>query len=181
MDEKWLESWGNFLIQAARSQRTAKDFFQWLSEGAPPKKAPGATNGLEAWTRLVMPFMPPQAPSGEPDMASRMNDATRQMQAAYSDWISMMGMVPKREYDELAEKHDRLKAKLEEKEETIRQLGQLLALKSTFDAGVTNPLQDMLKSQGEAFQKMMKNCFGVTSTPTQAKGNEQDDDPESTD
>lgn len=179
MDDKWLELWGNFLIQAARNQRASRDFFHWLSEGAPTRRAPDEAPGLAAWMRMFVPFMP--ADFSETETNTRMDETARQWQTAFREWVAMMGVVSKREYDELVERCERLEAKLDEKEETIRQLGQLLALKSTFDAGLTTPLQEMLKSQGEAFQKMMQNCFGVTSTSTHAKGNEQDDGPESTD
>lgn len=168
MDDKFLEFWGNFLIQMARGQKQTNEFFKMMQTGfgaAPGKQKtsfPGFDEMFAAWRKMY----------GIDQYADRTNEYVKVAERTFEEFLktsreyfSMMGIVPKDEHLSLVEKYEKLKEKCNEQEETIKHLKMLLSAKGIAPKAITGQLEKMAKSQGEMFVKMMSDFNEYFNTP----------------
>jgi tetratricopeptide (TPR) repeat protein len=154
MDRHFLEFWGNFLLQAAQGQKQLEDFAKWF-------KRPVLNLGdFTALFRQAYGLDPPKQDS--PDYPAIWKKAEEDFRNSFQEYLSLLGVVPRREYAELARKYEKLEAKLAEREETIKHLRHLLSDKGLDYAVVSLELQELMKKQGEKFQELVED-FGKTS------------------
>lgn len=165
MDEKFLELWGNMLINAARGKKQSKDFFNWLQTGFPGMMGENrnrtADTGLEDLNTAFKQIYGLNKLSEQSDEYKKLSDkALKDFKQSFKDYLAMMGFVSSEEHLALVEKYEKLKARCQDQEETIKHQQMLLNAKGAADASeMMSPLQDMVKKQGEVFQQMM-NDFG---------------------
>ncbi len=191
MDEKFLEFWGNLLINAASSKKQSDDLFRWMRMGFPdfsekPQKNVSGFDDMFATFRRLYGLDTLSDKNAEYD---RMREkALKDFRHSFKEYLSYTGFVPQKEHLALMEKYEQLKAKCADQEETIEHLNTLLKAKKkqatpTPSAEMPQQLHDMFKSQGELFQKMVKDfsqCFNSTgeaiNTATDKKMGEKDND-----
>lgn len=162
MDEKFLEFLGNLLLNAAKSKKQGDDLMRWLQMGLPGMISPAspktAATGFEemiaAFKRLYGLDKP--SPPRE-DSQKAWARAVEDFQKSFQDYLAVYGVVPQKEHLALVEKYEALKTRCEDQEETIRHLRMLLAdrKEERADADAAIQLQDIVRNQGELFQKMM--------------------------
>jgi hypothetical protein len=148
MDRHFLEFWGNFLLQAAQGQKlledlapwTRRDFFNFEDLTALFRKS----YGLE------------QVEQDSPDYLKIWEKAQKDFRDSFRDYLSLLGVVPRDEYLELAGKYEKLKEKVAEQEETIKLLRMVLSDKGLDFAAVTLEFQKLVEKQGDQFHKLMK-------------------------
>ncbi|WP_373501971.1 hypothetical protein [Desulfococcus sp.] len=190
MDEKFLEFWGNLLLNAAKSKKQSDDLMRWMRLGLPGMAAPpspktasaGFEEMIDAFKKLYG-LDKISAKKEDPQEAWTM--ALKEFQKSFQDYLGVYGVVPKKEHLALVEKYETLKARCMDQEETIRHLRMLLSDRKEECADTTNQLQDIVKNQGELFQKMMIDFgqhFRSETPPPETKPNakrrEEDDPPD---
>ena len=99
--------------------------------------------------------------------------------------MTFSGVVSKKEHLALVEKYEKLKLRCIDQEETIRHLRMLLEDRKEVQSDTATQLQDIVKSQGDLFQKMMTDFSqyfsseeptSETLTKTEKEEKEEDDD-----
>ena len=190
MDEKFLELWGNMLLNAARSKRQSKVFFNWLQTGFPgfmgENRDRTADTGLEDLNAAFKQIYGLNKLSEQSEEYKKLSDkALKDFKQSFKDYLTIMGFVSREEHLALVEKYEKLKAKSQDQEETIKHQQMLLNAKGAADASeIMAPFQDMVTKQGEVFQQMMKDFgqyFGGpknasdTQPPERKKEDDKDD------
>ena len=85
--------------------------------------------------------------------------AAENFQNSLRDYLSLMGVVPKDEHIKLVKKHEDLKRKVADQEENIKHLRMLLEEKGFGQGELVKNLQDLIISQTDHFQELMKAPF----------------------
>jgi hypothetical protein len=186
MDEKFLEFWGNMLINAARGKKQTDEFFRWMKSAGPGKEAPRAFPGTEELADTFRKFYGLDQVSERGEEYKQLYEKSlRDFQKSFKDYMGLMGIVPREEHLALVRKYEKLKERCAEQEETIRHLRMLLAARENGQADLSGQLQEVVRSQSELFQRMVSEfgqCFtrpgdaaGDESTP-RGKGDAHDDE-----
>lgn len=192
MDEKFLEFWGNFLINFARGKKQANEasdlfqqnltsfnqFFTGLMQqknlkgfdelfNSLTKKELTNMNNLSEMFRSVYGLDKLSEQSSEYNVMAKR--AIQDFQESFQEYLTSMGYVTKEEHIKLIEKYERLKEKCSDQEETIKHLKMLMDNKGTDHRGdVIKSLQSIIKDQTNFFQKMMSDMgqqyFGKQET-----------------
>ncbi len=148
MDRQFLEFWGNFLLQVAKGQKQLEDLAKWSKRGF---------MNFGDFTPLFRQAYGLEQPQPDnPDYQEIWKKAEKDFRASFQDYMSLLGMIPREEYAELARKYEKLEEKLAEQEETIKQLRQLLSDKGLDSAVIALEFQKLMQKQGEQFQELMK-------------------------
>ncbi len=151
MDRHFLEFWGNFLLQAAKGQKQLEDLAKWSKRGFI------SFGDFTPLFRQIYGLEQPQPDS--PDYQEIWKKAEADFRKSFQDYLSLLGVVPREEYVELARKYEELEEKVAEQEETIKQLRQLLSDKGLDSTVIALEFQKLMQKQGEQFQELMKD-FG---------------------
>ncbi len=158
MDRHFLEFWGNFLLQVAKGQKQLEDLAKWSKTSF--------LNFGEFTTLFRQAYGLEQSPQESPDYAAMWQKAEQDFRNSFQDYLSLLGVVPRGEYVELARKYEELEKRLAEREEIIQHLRQLLADKGLDLAVVTLEFQQLMKKQGEQFQELLQNFGEAFKEPT---------------
>lgn len=173
MDEKFLELWGNLLLSAARGKKQTNDVFRWMQSGFPnfndtssnKQSYPDFKELSEMFHRL---YGLDQLSTQSEKYKEMSDKALQDFQKSFKDYLNSMGIVSRDEHLTLIQKYEKLKAKCADQEETIRHLKMLLDSKGTNQTESSSQFQDIIKTQGELFQKMMMD-FGQQFNKTDFK------------
>ena len=153
MDRQFLEFWGNFLLAAAKGQKQLEDLNQWISQ---------EFRGFEDLSAMFSKFYGLERPRKEdPDSVAAWKTAAVDFRNSFNAYLDLMGVVPKEEYQALEKKYTALQEKVAEQEATINGLRTLLAEKGTYQGETVAVFQDLVKKQGNAFEKLMSNLATV--------------------
>ncbi len=148
MNRQFLEFWGNFLLQAAKGQKQMEDLARW------------SRKGFSSFGDLLPMFRQAygleDADQDSPDAVKLWKKAEEDFRHSFEDYLSLLGVVPREEYAELARKYEKLKEQVADQEETIRHLRELLAGKGLDLGTATREFQKLLQKQGAEFQKLFK-------------------------
>ncbi|MDD3581405.1 MAG: hypothetical protein PHW74_10330 [Desulfobacca sp.] len=148
MDKHFLEFWGNFLINAAQSQRKLEDVTKWVRRGF--------VNVGELGDLFRQTYGLDRLDKDSPDFLPAWQKAEEDFRESFQDYLAVLGVVPRDEYVALAKKYEELKEKVAAQQETIRHLRMLLA-KNGIDYGdLTGGFQELIRKQTDQFQKMMQ-------------------------
>jgi hypothetical protein len=157
---RYAEAWFRLLAEAARGTRTAQATIRSLADGnlTPEKLA----RRIARWLPVGV------APPG----ADTINQWTEEL------W-SAIGVVPRSRYQELLERYEALRARLEEAEVTIRRLKRLLSEKGhEGDAEKVldlwaNAVGETLRSQAEWMRGWIAGPTAKAETPLEPKEDPQ--------
>ncbi len=149
MDKKFLEFWGNLLINAARSQEQ----FENLAETARLGFA-----AAEAQMKLFRELYGLEDSGSDFANSEWWKKTFDEFCKSYGEFLALLGVVPKAEYDELASKVDALKKRCADLEEKARE-GRTGETPFDEKRAVKN-INDLIRTQSEQFQELMKS-FGM--------------------
>ncbi len=151
MDRHFLEFWGNFLLQVAKGQKQMEDLAKWSKRGF--------VNFGDFTTLFRQAYGLEEPEQERSDYQQIWKKAEKDFRESFQDYLSLLGVIPREEYVELARKYEKLEEKVAEQEETIKQLRQLLSDKGLDSAVIALEFQKLMQKQGEQFQELMKD-FG---------------------
>jgi hypothetical protein len=150
MDSKFLEFWGSVFLSAARGRRQMEDFNRWIEQGFQGVR--------EFGTLLARIYGLEDKPAGNEESGDAWEEAIRNFQKSYDEYLSLMGVVPREDYRRLAEQYERLKERVAEQEETIRRLRRSAGWESTAQDEIVKGMQELVSRQTEQFQELVKSC-----------------------
>jgi hypothetical protein len=155
MDKNFLEFWGNLLISIAQGQKQTEDMTRWLKQGfagvdslmAPFKK----TYGLD------------QVSPSTAKYEELWNKQLKSFQDSFQEYLKLLNVVPRREYEKVQEENQVLKKQILEMEKAIHDLRMLLGEKMGSSASdAVKGFQDLIFSQIDKFQELMRSFGGVS-------------------
>jgi hypothetical protein len=154
MDKNFLEFWGNLLISIARGQKQTEDMTRWLNQDV---------TGLDS---LMAPFRKfyglDQVSPATGKHEELWNKQLNSFQDSFQEYLKLLDVVPRREYQKVQEENQALKKQILEMEKAIRGLRMLVAEKMGSDASqAVKGFQELVFSQMDKFQEMMRSFGGL--------------------
>lgn len=148
MNRQFLEFWGQALLLAAQSQKQLEDLGQWFQQGF---------WGFPDYTQLFKSsYGLGEAAEEDTDFLTLWKKAEEDFRRSFQDYLNLLGVVPREEYDALARENETLKEKVAEQEETIKRLRMLADEKGLGLEATTLEFQRLIEKQGEQFQKFIQ-------------------------
>ncbi len=149
IDPNFLEFWGNYLIAVARGQKQIEDLTRWIRQGFQGLDDLSATfkkcYGLEQ-------LQPDSAGFGQ-----AWKKATVDFRKSFEETFGLFGWIPEEQYRGLEQENQKLRQKISQQDHTIRHLRMLLGEKGLDQTKTLEVFQELIKKQGDEFQKLMKN------------------------
>ncbi len=147
MDRQFLEFLGSFFLNVAKGQKQLEDMTRWIG---------GGFSGSDELTRMFGKFYGMNGlPLVSPDNAKAWEKASENFKQSYHEWLNLMSVIPKSEYQILEKKCATLEEKVATQDETIRHLRNLLSEKGLPYADAVQGFTEMMEKQGHQFQELM--------------------------
>ena len=147
MDRQFLEFLGSFFLNAAKGQKQLEDMTRWIG---------GGFSGFDDLTHMFRKFYGMNGlPLASPDYAKAWEKASENFKQSYHEWLNLMNVIPKSEYQALEKKCEALGEKIASRDETIRQLRKLLSEKGLPYADAVKGFTQMMEQQGHQFQELI--------------------------
>ena len=149
MDRQFLEFWGNFMLNAAKSQKQLEDLTTWMK---------GGLTGFEELSSLFQKVyglgkVEQESPDGVKTWAAAQENFTK----SFREYLALLGVVPRDEHLALVRKYEELKEKVASQEETIKHLRMLLSQNNQEEyQDMAGQFEDLVKKQGDQFQQLME-------------------------
>lgn len=153
MDKRFLEFWGNFLINTAKEQKRMEDLTIWMQQGF---------KGFDELTAMFKKFYGlEQLEKDTPAYMECWEKASENFLDSFNNYLDIMGLVPKNKHLALIKKYEELKEKVTAQEETINHLRLLLKEKKTeTQEELIQGFQDLIEKQSKQFQETMETFGG---------------------
>ena len=147
MDRQFLEFLGNFFLNAAKGQKQLEDMTQWIG---------GGLSGFDELSGMFRKFYGINGlPPASSDYTRAWEMASENFKKSYHEWLDLMNVIPKSEYQTLEKKCAALEKTVASQDETIRQLRKLLSEKGLPYADTVKGFTRMMEEQGHQFQELM--------------------------
>jgi hypothetical protein len=162
MDKNFLEFWGNLLISIARGQKQTEDMTRWLKQDF---------TGLES---LMAPFKKFYGLERVSPTTAKYEDLwnkqLKSFQDSFQEYLKLLDVVPRRDYEKVQEENQALKKQIVEMEKAIKDLRLLVAEKMGSSASeAAKGFQELLFSQMDKFQEMMRSFGGLSKDEPEKK------------
>ncbi len=147
MDRRFLEFWGNVLLGAARGQEQIETLGRLANEGF---------KTFEQQLALFQKFYgldrKPDPPAPYAEMWTK---AAADFMQSYQEFLGLMGMVPRDDYEALARENEALKKKVEELEESLKKTKRRPGAKESDPSEIVKGFEGLMQKQAEQFQALM--------------------------
>lgn len=159
MDSRFLEFWGNWMLQAAKGQKSLEEMSGWISKSC---------NGVEEFNRMMRRFCGMEEQPADKSPEAVWEDSLALFSRAWEEYLILFDVAPKRAFDAAQAENEALKQRVREQEATIRKLRSRL-LDQGADVGETvKGIQDLVQKQSSQFKELMSS-FGAQFTPPSPK------------
>ena len=147
MDRNFLEFWGNFLLNAAKGQEQAENLNRMVRDGF---------KTFEQQLSLFEKFYGlDKKPDPSTPYAEMWAKAASDFAKSYQEFMGVMGMVPREDYEELSRQNEALKKKLTALEETLRREKRKTGSGEADPTEVVKGFEGLMKKQTEQFQALV--------------------------
>jgi hypothetical protein len=147
MDRNFLEFWGNFLLNAAKGQEQAEGLNRMVREGF---------KTFEQQLSLFEKFYGlDKKPDPSTPYAEMWAKAASDFAKSYQEFMGVMGMVPREDYEELSRQNEAMKTKLTALEETLRREKKKTGSGEADPTEVVKGFEGLMQKQAEQFQALM--------------------------
>jgi predicted nucleic acid-binding Zn-ribbon protein len=139
MDPKFLEWFGQLLILSAKNIDQAQKFLSMFKEGMPEGKE------AEEWLEPYLTLLPKDS-----------QNAAEELQKLFNELFENMGVVSRKEHQELLEKYGMLQSRIHELEKTIMEIRSSPSKSKKQKPDLFDAWTNMLKSMGETNARLME-------------------------
>jgi len=165
MDANFLEFWGNLLISLTRGQKQIDDMIRWVRQSFP-----GADDLTNLFKKTYGLNQPAQAPTGQAEL---WKETRATFQQSYGEYLKLLDVVPRADYEKLEKENDSLKRKIVELEGVVGNLRALLAGKiQTVPGAAVDEFQTGFLNYLEKLQQLISS-FADVSEGTSVKETDQ--------
>jgi hypothetical protein len=150
MDRKFLEFWGNFLLNAAKGQEQAENINRLVRDGFKTFE-----QQLSIFQKLYGPDKKPDPSTPYTEYAEMWAKAASDFTKSYQEFLGFMGVVPRDDYEALSREHETLKKKYAALEDKLRR-GRAKAGSGEMDSlEVVKGFEGLMNKQAEQFHALM--------------------------
>jgi hypothetical protein len=147
VDRKFLEFWGNALLNAAKGQEQVENLNRLVQDGFKTFE-----QQLSLFQKLYDLDKKPDPSIPYTEMwAKAASDFTK----SYQEFLGFMGVVPREDYEALSREHEALKSKFAALEEKHRRGRAKSGAKEIDPSEVVKGFEGLMKKQAEQFQTLM--------------------------
>lgn len=165
MDANFLEFWGNLLISLTRGQKQIDDMIRWVRQSFP-----GADDLTNLFKKTYGLNQPAQAPTGQAEL---WKETRARFHQSYGEYLKLLDVVPRADYEKLEKENDSLKRKIVELEGVVGNLRALLAGKiQTVPGAAVDEFQTGFLNYLEKLQQLISS-FADVSEGTSVKETDQ--------
>ncbi len=147
MDNNFLELWGNMFLTAARGQKQMDDVTKWMKRGF--CTIPDMGDMISSLTGINAII------SSSTEYLRVVNTASENFLKSFKEYLSMMDLVPKKDYDSLLEEFEDLKKQSDEK--NARKVDKLLNDELSLQTQGLKSFEELMRNQTRQFQELMTN------------------------
>ena len=162
MDKQFLEFWGTMMLSAAKGQQQLEDIMQWMAGSAKDLKEVYGTfcrmYGIEPGQEKPAEYM------------AFWQKALGEFRDSYGEIMTMMDLVPRRDYIAVSRENQDLKMRVSELEEAVRRLRTLLDERAAFPSEGIKGFQDLIDDQAQKYQDFMKSMTAVFDERSKTSG-----------
>jgi len=170
MDSKFLEFWGNFLLNAAKGQEQAEGLNRMVREGF---------KTFEQQLSLFEKFYGlDKKPDPSTPYAEMWAKASSDFAKSYQEFLGFMGTVPREEYEELSRQNEALKKQLTALEETLHRRTKKTGSGEADPTEIVKGFEGLMKKQAEQFQTLMASYGKLYEAQKPGKDSTNTDHPE---
>jgi hypothetical protein len=163
MDRQFVKFWASFLTNYMKTQEQMEDMSTWIAHGF---------KGFDELTELFQKsYGLDRLSESTANYLAMWEQSTKDFERSLTEYLALMGVVPKQEHLELVEKYEALKEKSESQEETIIHLRQLLLKGEQLDQKeFRTGFEELIKKQSDDFQRLIKDVGeGVVEKESEKK------------
>jgi BMFP domain-containing protein YqiC len=158
MDQQFLKFWGDAIRQTSVMQTLGEEISRWMKGDIKEtdelyaffRKHYGLDQGTDAFT----------------DYESRLKEMAVNFQKSFHELLSMLGVVPRSEYDQLLGQYAELKQKLAGLEENLKMMEKRFAGNASDQPKAAGVFDEMIKAQTGQFQKVMNTFAEISGIKT---------------
>jgi len=161
MDLQFMKFWTDAIKQSAAVQTLSDEVSRWM------KGEIKETDELYALFRKYYGLE--QGSAVFADYETQLKEMAGNFQKSFKEFLSVMGVIPKSEYDLLHEQYEELKKKVMGLEKTLKDLEKQISGNAADQPKNAGALDEMIKAQTDQFQKIMT-AFAEISGITSPKG-----------
>jgi hypothetical protein len=162
MDNNFLETWGNMFMTAAKGQKQIDDFSKMMKEGIDAFQGKNALlcalPGLDALSQITSEYL------------KIFTEFSGEIQNSLKDYLALLDLVPKKEYQELLKENEALKKSIEEKKRS--KVGKMLDEELSLQTEGLKSFEKLIKNQTEQFADLMTGFTTFFSQPQDSTATE---------
>ncbi|TFG37311.1 MAG: hypothetical protein E4H39_02405 [Syntrophobacterales bacterium] len=163
MDKQFINFWVDFLTNYMKTQEQMEDMSAWMEQGF---------KGFDELTELFQKsYGLDRLSESTANHLTMWEQSTKDFERSLTEYLSLMGVVPKQEHLELVEKYEALKEKSASQEETIVHLRQLIEGKQLDQKELHTGFETLIKKQSDDFNRLVETMgdIGAKEEPVKQK------------
>ncbi|HPR52895.1 MAG TPA: hypothetical protein PLU81_13965, partial [Deltaproteobacteria bacterium] len=147
VDRHVLELWGNLFLNAAKSQKQFEDLARWMG---------GDFSGIEELGDLLgRLYGADMIAKNTTEYLEIWKKATQDLTTSFSEFLSLMDLVPRQDYESVLRENEELKAKLAEQEAAIEKLRGVFDSRLAKQAGGLEGFESLIQDQTRQFNELL--------------------------
>jgi hypothetical protein len=148
MDLDFFKFWSDAIRQSTPMQALGDEINRWMKGDIKETD--------ELYTLFRKYYGLEQGTDAFKDYENQLKELIGNFQASFKELLSVFGVVPRSEYDQLLQQYENLKQKVAGLEEALRELEKNQGGNAPDQTKVAGVFDEMVKTQTEQFQKIMK-------------------------
>ncbi len=149
MDKNFLMFWEQIFSNYIKKQEQMEEVASWIHQGF---------KGFEDITELFQKaYGLDRLSESTSDYLKMWEQSVEDFQKSFSNYLSVLGVVPKQEYMRLVAKYEDMKKQLADRDETVAHMKLLLDSKHLDQEQIQLGYQELIKKQTGEFQELLKN------------------------
>jgi hypothetical protein len=158
MDLELIQLWMDAIQQSTAKQDLMDEFGRWMKGEAKE------TDELFGVFRKYYSLQP--GTDAFTDYGNQLKEVMGNFQTSFKELLSILGVVPKADYDRLRHEYEAIKEKAAGLEEMVESLRKKSGKHAADGSEKANPLEDLIKAQTDQFSKLMNSFAGISGTGT---------------
>lgn len=160
MDKNFVKFWVSFFTGYMKTKEQMEDMSAWIAQGF---------KGFDELTELFQQsYGLDRLSESTTNYLTMWEQSKKDFERSLTEYLSLMGVVPKQEHLDLVEKYEALKEKAALQEETIVHLRRLIEGKHLDQTEFQTGFETLIKKQSDDFKKLLVN-MGDTSAKEESE------------